>query len=350
MGALTWGAWHYAGNNGMRVGMEDHSGSGVDTNSATFTWSVNIWTGNQYNYNDNMQLNHSNGTTAFNNTQATGTSTMRVTIGRSYTYSTWGSSPGSVATDANISGAYNGSTPSHQYWTAIPARPYAAPYSPTGVTCTRNSDSSATISGSRPSDAQRPVTNTHFLRHRFNGSTWYDDGIQYSANVGSWQDTACAANNVYRYYMLTENPAGNNGAWIEANQYAWMTPAAPSSVAANVSGPNVIVTWTSSAYNASQVTHSIQRKVGAGAWTTVASSIARGTLTWTDTAPGGGTNYYRVATVVSVGPLSSSWVEANAVTTADCWVWDGSVAQPAHMTMWNGTAEVPLSVDQKLAQ
>lgn len=345
LGALTWGGWHYAGNNGMRVGMEDHSGSGVDTNSGSFSWSVNIWTGNQYNYNDNMTLNHSNGSTNFNNTQATGTSTMRVTIGRSYGYSTWGSSPGSVATNANVSGAYNGSTPSHSYSTGIPARPYAPPYAPSGVTCTRNSDTAATISGSCPADAQRPLTTVHYLRHRFTGSTWYDDGIRYSAYAGSWQDTGLAANNVYRFYMLSENPAGNNGAWIEANQYAWMTPAAPSAVTAVQEGANVRVRWTNNAYVAAQVTHKIERKVGTGSWVSVATGIAQGTLTWLDTAAGEGPNTYRVATTVSVGPLSSAWTStAQLPKVPDCWVWDGAALLPANTYVWTGSVEQPANL------
>lgn len=349
--ALSWSAWHYAGNNGMRVGIDAHSGSGVDTNSGSFSFLVNYWTGNQYNYNDNMVLTYTNGSLSFNNTQSSGTSTQRVTnAGYTHTYTTWG--PGSAGTytvSCSISGAYNGSTPSHSVAVAIPERPYAAPSAPTGVTATRNSDSQVTVAGTHPSSGQRPVSTMTIQMRTYTGSTWSGWSTVYTGTGTSKAITGLSANHIYDFQMRLNNSVGSS-AFVAAAAYVYMTPAAPSSVAANVSGPNVVVTWASSAYTSSTVTHKVQRKIGAGAWTDVASGIVRATLTWTDTAPGGGTNYYRVATVTSSGSLSSSWVEANSVVTADCWVWDGEDTLPAHMTLWNGSAEVPLSVDQQLAQ
>jgi len=348
--ALEWGGWHYAGNNGMRVGIDAHSGSGVSTDSGSFTFYANYWTGNQYNYNDNMTLSYTGGSLAFNNTQATGTSTQRVTNAYYvHNYSSWGpGSGGSYGISCSISGAYNGSTPSHTVYVGIPERPYAAPYGPGSVTATRTSDTSTTVSFTNPANAQRPVSSFTIQMSTYTGAAWSGYVDVYTGGATSVA-IATGVNHSYLFQVRCNGPAGSSG-YVAASGQTYTTPSAPATAAAVVSGPNVIVTWTSSAYTSGTVTHKVERKIGTGAWVAMASGIAQGTKTWTDTAPGGGTNYYRVATVTSAhGGLSSSWTQANSVVTADCWVWDGEAAIPAHMTLWNGSAELPLSVDTKLA-
>ena len=60
--AVTWGAYSYAtvagynSNGGMRVG-EEITWSAVDSNSATVTATIDIWTQNIYAYTDDQNLN-----------------------------------------------------------------------------------------------------------------------------------------------------------------------------------------------------------------------------------------------------------------------------------------------------
>ena len=346
--AVTWGAWEYAGGNGMRVGIDAYSGSAVDTNSATYTYKVDFWTGNQYSHSgDTQSLPYSwpgvSSTLNYTNSEGTGTSTKRATYTVTYTYTTWGSSPGSrTVLIGPLSGAYHGASPSHSRATTIPARPYAAPYAPSSVTATRNSDSQTTLSWAGSATAQRPITNYTVQIATYTGSAW-SAWTGYSDTTGTSMAIPTNSNHIYQFQVRANNSVGSSG-FVKAPQWIYNTPSAPTGVAANASGSDIVITWGSAAYVSGDTTHKIERKTDAGAWTPLASGIAQATTTYTDPSPPGSTNLYRVATVNSyVG--SSSWVQANAVVLADCWIWDGASEIPAFMYLWDGAAEIPLSID-----
>lgn len=146
--AIQWGSWSYSGNNGMRVGIDVTTSKVTSTSSSvTFTWKV--YTQNQYRYADNGEVLATSGavssSTTFNNTQSAGTTTLRVTKTSSYTYSTYGSSPGTRYLSASVSGTYNGSHPGVTRTVAIPARPIATPDAPTGTKVSRSSDVMSTV-------------------------------------------------------------------------------------------------------------------------------------------------------------------------------------------------------------
>lgn len=353
---LVWGAWQYGGGNGMRIGVQVYGGTGVDTNSTTWSFSNDFWTNNQYNYSGDTQTitygGNLSGSFNYTNSQATGTSTLRVTKGYTYTYpaGSYGTSPGNLTISGSLSGYYNSmATPSVSTLVAIPARPYAAPNPPTSVVATRNSDTKTTITYANPATAQKPVTNFTIQTRTYTGSTW-------SAWVTSYTGTAVSvaittsANHAYQFQVRTNNSVGSS-AFVAASATIYTTPSAPTGVAADVSGSDIVITWGSAAYISTTVTHKIERKTDAGAWTSIKTGIAQATKTYTDPSPPGSSNLYRVATVTSShGGLSSSWVQANVVVLADCWIWDGESELPAMMTQWNGTAELPLTIEQQFVR
>lgn len=135
--AIVWGSWRYGGSgstaNGMRVGL-DISWSGVDSGSTTTTATIGVYTANQYNHNNNQVLNYGgsiSGTTSYNNTQGSGTTTKRAT--KSYTH-TYGANPASFTFTASISGHYLGITPSVSVSSTTPTRPSPPPPTPPAVT------------------------------------------------------------------------------------------------------------------------------------------------------------------------------------------------------------------------
>lgn len=126
--AITWGAFEYAGGNGMRVGFEVTWATPTST-SSTVNATVEIYTEVQFNYSgDTQTLSYSanlGAATNYTNNQSSGTVALRATKTFTYTYpsGSYGTSPGNVTFTATLSGAYNGVTPSASITTAIPARP-----------------------------------------------------------------------------------------------------------------------------------------------------------------------------------------------------------------------------------
>lgn len=352
--AVSWGSWDYGGGNGMRVGLDVINESTPITSSTTWTCDCEIWTGNQYNYDDPQQLNYSgeiSGTKSYTNDESSGTSTKRDTKAGSYTYpsTSYGVSPGTLSFTASVSGAYNGTTPSHTLKATIPARPYAVPAAPTGVTGTRNSDAQATIKWTNAPTSQKPITSHTVQMRTYTGSTWGAWATIYTSTSGTttqYIKTGLSSNRIYQFQVRTNNSIGSSAFVVTA--YVYMTPSAPTGVTAALVDGTIKVDWASAAYVSSANTHKIERSVDGGAWVAQVSGIAQATKTWTDNSPAPGLNVYRVATTVSVGPLTSAWAQSpGGVTpvTFDVWVWDGTVAKDAKAYVWNGTSAVPASVE-----
>lgn len=353
LGDLTWGAWEYASSNGMRVGLQDYGGSGVTTGSTTWTWKMDVWTENQYNYNDDQTLTWSgsaSGSLNYHNGQASGTRTMRKTVSCTYTYpaNSYGTSPGKSTLSASVSGAYNGVTPSHSKAVPIPARPYAAPNAPGSFTSVRNSDSKVTLTWTNSTTAQKPITSHTIQMKTYTGSTWSGWTTIHTTSSGSttsYAITTLSTNHSYLFQMRSNNSVGSSG-YVAASNQIYMTPAAPSNVVAAPEGATTFVTWNDNAYTSSATSFKVERQVGTGAWTAMVSGIAQGPNSWTDPSPGAGPNTYRVAAVVSVGPLQSGWgYSAATAPINDVWVWNGSAAIPADLYVWDGSAAAPASVE-----
>lgn len=322
----AWGGWHYTGGNGMRVGA-DWAIDGVDTNTGTF--HVHYWwyVQTQYNYSGDVQaLNFSGwygGSQGYTLSSGHNGITLVAERDAYYNYSTWGSSPGNIQVTAQVSGAYNGSTPSLFLDIPIYARPYAPPYSPWPVSAVRNSDTSSTVSWGIRSDAQRPWTSVTVDIDMYTPQGWVWGGNYVTAAVvdggaASFTHNSLADNRLIAWRVRSNNSVGNSG--FEYTNWVYMTPAAPSNVHAVLgpTGATIPITWQINHYSATATTQVIERSVGGGAWTQVASGLAWNATSWEDPSPGGGTNQYRVRSSNNGNggaALLSGWGTSNVVST-----------------------------------
>jgi hypothetical protein len=350
---VSWGNWVYGGGNGMRVGIQDYGHAGVDQNSTQFWVSFEIWTQNQYRYNDQQTLSWSSctaGSLGYNNTGEAQTTAHRHNVICYYTYTSYGASPGQLALTASVSGAYNNVSPFHTLYVTIPGRPAPpppeyAPYAPTGVTAARNSDVQATVSGTHPVDSQHDVNSMTIQQRSRVDPTWSGYTDVYTGVGTSRAVTGLSPNHIYQFQMRLNNNLGSS-AFVPSNE-VYMTPAAPDSVSAALIDNQVRLDWVSNAYTSASVTHKVERSVDGAAWTPLVSSLPQATLSYTDTAPVVGANRYRVATVTSNGNLSSAWVESDEVdmVNVDCWLWDGTTEIPLTAYLWDGTTTIPLDLE-----
>lgn len=319
----AYGAWQYSGGNGMRVGMAV-SNTAVNTASATVTFTVDIYTDNQYSWpSDAQTLNYSGdltGSTGYTNSQGPG-STARDTKVYVYTYSTWGSSPGNRTFTATVGDAVNGVTPTVSMTVAIPARPYGIPAPPSAVTLVRDSDTQGTLTWTRNSTAGGPY-DSQTIRARIwyeNGSyknwtLWYNTAVVSGAASSFVKTTEYSANNAYMLSIRANNGYGSS-AFTDSNPI-FMTPNAPTGVssALNSAGTSITTTWNDAAYFYPGVgSWKIQRSVSGGAFADVGTVATQATRTFTDASPAGGTNRYRVQLVISGGVISSAYTQGNAV-------------------------------------
>lgn len=327
--AITWGAWKYDNNigNGMRVGVEP-SWSAVNSGSAAVTASFKVYTQNRYAYQDFQELVFSgtagSGSFSYNN-QGPGSPSPNAPVlrtTRTYTYSyasgQYGTSPGSRTFTATVTGAFNGVVPSVTVTTAIPARPYSAPATPSNVTATRNSDAEVTLNWTRNATAAAPYSSQLIEMATFSGSTWsaWTSVGTVSGTATSYVKTGLSANRVYSFRIRSQNSAGNSG-YATASPTVYMTPAAPSNVTAamNSNGTSITLTWTNNSYRPTPPnTATIQRSVAGGAYTTVATGVNYDGP-WVDNSPGVGTNVYRVTIVGQTNGPNPPYAQSNTVTT-----------------------------------
>lgn len=322
--AIQWGSWEYSGGNGMRTGV-DVSVSSVSTSSSSVTFTYDIYTENQYRYDDPQVLTYggnSSGTTSYTNSSGSNSSgggaVKRATKTYTYTYSTYGSSPGSTSFSATVSGAYNGVTPSVTRTTTIPARPYAVPNAISSVNSVRNSDTQATTTWTRNTTSQKPYTSQTVQMRTYTGATWgaWATVATVSATATSYVKTGLSANHAYQFQVRANNSVGSSG--FAAGPVIYMTPGAPNSADASISssGTQITTTWKNTAYDSGSNTITIERSVNGAAYTVLSSTLARTTTSYTDTTPGAGTNTYRVKMVnASASALSSAYSTSDTVTT-----------------------------------
>jgi hypothetical protein len=320
--AIQWGSWADAGGNGMRVGLDVSIPLDVTHSSTVAVFQVLVYTQNRYTYSSDAQsLDYTDDLAAagsFPFTNGEGSQIVqRDTEGYTYTYSTYGSSPGNRTFTATISGAVNGVTPTVSVTMAIPARPVNGPDAPTGATLVRNSDTSATLTWTPHPTGPNPYTSQTISMRRWDGSvTWTEASwsivASVSAGATSYTRTGLSANHPYQLSVRAENNFGSSD-WDDSN-VIFMTPAAPSDVASvtNTTGSAITTTWTDNSYTyPSTGTWTIQRSVAGGAYANVGTVSAKTPTSFTDNSPGAGTNQYRVAAVV--GALQSAYATGNLV-------------------------------------
>lgn len=315
--AISWGAWE----NKFRVGVE-YTISAVTSASSSVTFTTKWYVESEYNVNDLMTLTYGG--------SISGSSEQNLTTGTSggyklwgtktytYTYSTYGSSPGTRTFSGSLSGVYNGATPTKSITLTIPARPFSLPAAPSSVTAVRNTDNQATVSWVRNATTAAPYTSVTVQRSLWNGTAWgaWATVATTSSTATSFVDTGVVTNSQYKYQVKANNAAGSS-AYVAAAAYVKMTPAAPSAVSAALApaGTSIVLSWTNNHYLDTNITMTIQRSVAGGAYANVVTGLAYTTTTWTDPTPGAGTNAYRVFAVQSAGPLTSAAGQSNTVST-----------------------------------
>lgn len=327
------GAWEYAGGNGMQVAM-DVTWSAVNSGSSSVTATVKFYTDNQYTYSDAQVLNISNNLGSnYSFTNNSGSSEVyRTERTYTYTYSTWGSSPGSVTFSATIEGAYNGVTPTVSAAVAIPARPGGPP---TVSTATATAGiRQATVSWSASGDPGI----TSYSVYRNNDP----NQLVYNSTGTSFTDTG-RGNGESMYYIVYANSPAGSGYKLTSTVTTPSLPTTPSSLAANAATFGQIgLSWGASAGSGYTVTYTISRN-GTTLGTTTSTS-------YTDTTVAPSTAYtYTVTPSTSVGGGTASSVSTTSLggiariyngttnVTALPKVWNGTIWVDAQGRVWNGT-------------
>lgn len=317
--SIQWGAWKIAGdNNGMRVGVEVRY-SAVNHSSTTCTVYFDVYTQNYYDYSGDVQTltfggTAGSGTFGYTNTSGSSTSgpdvaILRTTQSWTYTYGAteYGSSPGTRTFSATVSGAYNGVTPTMSVTATIPARPYAAPAAPTGVTATRVSDTQQTIAWTVTATAGAPYS-AQVVQRATDAGGWVAIATV-SGSATSYADTTTAGNHKYAYRVYAYNAI----AWSPystATPTIFTSPAAPSGcAAAKTTAGDITVTWTDNApYNDGV---EVWRLVD-GVLESSAAATLGDVTTWTDSAPNPAHTYaYQVRSTISTGTLASAFSPAS---------------------------------------
>lgn len=326
--SLYYGPWEYSGGNGMRMAV-DITTSRVYHSSTSVTFTLKFYTENQYRYDDLQSMSfgggYISGSTNYNNTSGTNNSggglVLRATKTYTFNYpsTSYGSSPGTRAFSASVSGAYNGVTPSISRSVNIPARPYDAPAAPSNVNLTRPGDNTINATWTRNATSGEPYQSQQVAVRRLgrNGledweySTISGSGTSYTRSGGITDNAA------YTFSIRALNSVG--GSPFVGSDWVGTRPVAPSDVRAAITGDGATITvnWTDNAYDPpSPYTKrfTITRSVNGGAVTQVATGVS-GT-SWTDPSPGAGTNQYFVQVDINVPPGTPSYTSAsNLVNT-----------------------------------
>ena len=317
---VDWGEWSNAGSNGIRLGINAWWGP-VDGNSSAIALTYQIYTENRYWINDFQWLDfiHDSSRLDFNNQNGAGEQVLRCQYDLVYSYpaGSYEVSPGSLAIDTRLGGAYNGSAPVIQRWYAIPARPYLAPAAPPWLTATRISDTDVRLTWGHTQPDNARYTSQLIQRREWSAGGWgaWADYASLDGTTSELYRTDHQSNRVYHYRIRSGNGTGVSG-WTESSASVWMTPAAPTNVTAALqSNGSVVVSWTNNHYYSTTpgVTLVVERSADGVAWTQVATGVTGSS--WTDPTPLVGPNRYRAAAFISQGSLRSLFAASNSIDT-----------------------------------
>jgi subtilisin family serine protease len=152
-----------------------------------------------------------------------------------------------------------------------------------------------------------------------------------AATATSYTDAATETGTTYTYRVYASNSAGNSPASNEAAASIPSPPSAPTSLGGGLSGGAVALSWTNTASNATGVV--VERQVGTGSWTEIATLGAAATQ-YTDATVQAGTTYsYRVYATGVAGNSGAS----NTV----------SVSIPQSVPVPNAPASLTASVNKQ---
>lgn len=315
----------------MRVGYSAHRSS-VNSSSSSVTFTVSIYTQNQYRYNDNQTMNLSGGKLGndfgFNNTSGSNSSgggaVRRTTRTYTYNYSDRKQSHRLIATTARVSGAYNGVTPSVDIQYTVPPRPYRRPTAPTNVEANWSSGNPRTSWTRRDSSDGKYGTQTIQWGY-YDDTGWnnYRGSTVVSAGTTAYLWGSETKNRAYRYRVRANNSSGSSGwAYMPSGTYLYNNPADPTSARASVGSgsSNITVSWSNNHYIVGSTSIEIYRSVNGGSYSAVKTGLSKYATSWVDSNPGAGSNRYRIRVkhaeqTFDDGDLYSGWDYTNTVST-----------------------------------
>lgn len=315
---IQWGSYENSGGLGMRAGIQIESVTVPNNGSSTFVVTFSCWTQNTANYADNQDFDLtttggvsaslSTPSIAYTNNQTTAQTKRGSNQTATYTYSTYGSSPGTLRINGAVSGAFNGVTPNITVNYTVPARPYSAPTAPSSVTATRISDAQVNLAWTNNSTSSGAYTSIGVYR-----ST---DGGAYAlvATLGvvtSYSDTTVSTNHKYQYKIRAINSAA--GTDSSATTAVYMTPGTPTGLTATKLGSgNIRLDWTGSVnYGDTAYTTRIEASQNGGAYSEL-TSVSGGVATYEHVSPSTAVTWtYRVRHRSTTGSLNGSYSTAS---------------------------------------
>ncbi|UTW46520.1 hypothetical protein KFE80_06510 [bacterium SCSIO 12696] len=192
--------------------------------------------------------------------------------------------------------------------TITPVEP--VPLAPSRLSATLGASSNVDLSWADNSDNE-----SGFRVERRIGSGSFSVLTTVAANSVRFSDTTAEAGTDYGYRVIAINSGGDSVPTTEATiSVPELLPAAPSGLSASLgSGNNVALSWVDNSNN--EDNFRIERRVGTGAFSTLAT-VAANTTAFTDTSTAQNTSYsYRVVSLNSAGDSAASNV-TNITTPA----------------------------------
>lgn len=330
--AVTWGSARTTSTNGVRVGIDlTYSVSGA---TATVVMELWVWTRrasftSSASYSRGGTFGSGSGSFSYNHSSNSSDwpTSNRTRIGRWTTTRTlqYGSTQTVTATGSvsGLGGNMPSGSTSHSRSITLRARPYVRPNAPTGVSWSRNSDTSHTVSWSRNATTAGPYGSQRVQRRMYSKNGWsgWVTRATVSGTATSWTDRGTTANRAYQWRVVAVNTAGSRTS--SASTIARTTPWVPSAVSARAVAAGIRVSFTNNVQYGAH-SHSIQYEInGDGIWrvgTTLPGAISHHwtTRTWTFTGTNPANTYrFAVRSQTTEGPLrQSAWVYGNTVRLA----------------------------------
>lgn len=188
-----------------------------------------------------------------------------------------------------------------------------APSAPTSLSVTRVSDTKQTITWTRNSSSDQPYDNQYLYRWD-NVTNAYYLKATLSGSATSYSDTSTKFDRYYIYKIRAKNTAGYSS--YSNTDDIKTTPGGAADVEAYRIGSNVEIYWNDESLNENYFT--IQRKTSTDGitWTsysTLSSSIAANSESYTDTSPANYNQYQVRADITTPNTLHSEYTESNIV-------------------------------------
>lgn len=296
-------AWTYS--NFMQTTPTAPSGAAVvqsSTTSVTVSWDNNATT-REYDYVTALEQQTNGGAWTEINVLAQGVTSATITgltAGNTYRFR--------VRTRSTV-----GATTNSGYSTSASLLLLSTPAAPSGVSATRVSDSSATLTWTNNPSTSAPYTGIVIGRWDSVTNTWTTIFLTTTVTTTSFTDVNTVANRKYRYRVMATNPWGNSG-YVESG-YTYNTPAAPTSVTARATGSATItVDWVNGPTYTEHTMQVTPYKNGvAQTPQNVAGTSTSFVLTGADYFS---TYYFVVKAISTVGSLESGTATSNSVLAA----------------------------------